>query len=284
VAFGVGTDHRIYQARFASDGTLLSGWTLAAPGVFDSVVVGNYGADGSVVVFGIATAGVAGQRVFAARFDNQANLINGWFQFAPGAFAKLAVGVYDSGSPELFGIGVNQQVYGARFNAEANLLNGWFPVAPGAFTDIAVASRTDGSLELFGISLGQVFASNFDTSGNFVSGWFTANSGQPVNFTQLAAATLGNGNAIAFGLGTDQLVYDATFDSITGVQASGWTSLSSNLYSRIAAGSQIGITKLYAIAALDDQIFAELFDSSGAVQTSFFLTAPGQFVDLGVSP
>src|SRR5262249_56809661 len=121
---------------------------------------------------------------------------------------------------------------------------------------------------------------SLNATGLFSFGWFTANSSQPVSLTQVTAASLGNGNLVAFALGTDQRAYQAIFDPTTGTKVTGWTQLTTQLFSQLSAGSQANKTKLYGVGAADQQIYAELFDAAGGVQSGVTLTAPGRFLDV----
>jgi hypothetical protein len=72
-------------------------------------------------------------------------------------------------------------------------------------------------------------------------GWFAVNGAQPVAFSQLTAAPLANGNLAAFGLGSDQHAYEATFDTTTGAKLTGWSQLSAMTFARLsAAGQSVG--------------------------------------------
>ena len=157
-------------------------------------------------------------------------------------------------------------------------------MAPGQFQAIAAANTSTGSPELFGIGLnGQAYTAKFNAAGTLLFGWSTANTSQPVGLTQVTAATLANGNLVAFGLGIDQRAYEATFSASTGTKLTGWTTLSSQLFTELAAGSQASKTKLYGLGAADQQIYDLLFDVAGNPQFGFALTAPGQFVDVAVA-
>ena len=50
-------------------------------------------------------------------------------------------------------------------------------------------------------------------------------------------------------------------------------------FARLAAAGQSGKAKLYGLASADHQIYVELFDAAGNVQSGFTLLAPGQFGD-----
>src|SRR5262249_14591042 len=115
-----------------------------------------------------------------------------------------------------------------------------------------------------------------------VAGWFPVNSAQPIGFTQLSAAPLGGGNLAAFGLGSDQRAYKATFDAAAGGKVSGWNQLSPMTFARLAAATHSGRTKLSGLAA-HHQVYVELFDAAGNVQSGFALLAPGQFGDVAVA-
>jgi hypothetical protein len=282
VVFGVGLDHRVYEAKFDANGNLISGWGLVAPGKFDSLVAGTYGSGGQPILFGIGIPGV-GQQVWSARFDVQANLVSGFGPVAPGVFTSLAVGNFGSGNVEVFGVSVNQ-AYFSRFDASGLFIDGWIPVAPGQFQSLAVANRTNGSLEVFGAGLdGQAYAATFSSAGLLQAGWFPVNSGQPVGFTQLTAAPLANGNLAAFGLGTNHRAYEATFDAATATKMAGWAQLSTMMFAQLSAAGQLGRTKLYGLNALDHQVYVELFDAAGNVQSGFALLALGQFSDVAVA-
>lgn len=281
VVFGIGLNGQVYEARFDANGNLIFGWVLVAPGSFQSLVVGRYGPQESPIVFGVGAAGT-GNQVFAARFNDQAVLLNGWFSVAPGSFANLAVGSFGLGSPEVFGVGLDHSVYGARFDGNGNFAAGWFTVAPGSFDSLTVGSRNNGTLELFGISNGQVVAANFDSNGAFVNGWFGANTGQTVPFTQIDAAVLGNNHVTLFALGTDQRVYRTTFHGATGAQSSSWASVSTTLFAQLAANSHV-FMRLYALGVADSQVYVEISDSGGGPLAPFGLTAPGTFFDLDIA-
>jgi hypothetical protein len=51
----------------------------------------------------------------------------------------------------------------------------------------------------------------------------------------------------------------------------------------LSAAGQSGRTKLDGLNAADHQIYVELFDAAGNVQSGFALLAPGQFTDVVVS-
>ncbi|HKB36827.1 MAG TPA: PKD domain-containing protein, partial [Gemmataceae bacterium] len=281
VVFGVGLDHKVYEAKFDANGELLSGWGLVAPGEFSSLVVGTYGS-GQPILFGIGTA-AQGQQVSVARFDAQGNLVSGWGSVAPGVFTSLAVGNFGSGNVDLFGISQNQAFF-ARFDSSGLFMDGWAPVAPGQFQSLTAANRTDGSLELFGAGLnGQAYAASFTNTGARAFGWFPVNSSQPVAFSQLTAAPLANGNLAAFGLGSDQHAYEATFDATTGVKLTGWSLLSTMMFADLSAAGQSGRTELNGLNAADHQVYVELFDAAGNVQSGFTLLAPGQLTDVVVA-
>src|SRR5262249_24939126 len=148
VVFGIGLDQTVYESRFDAAGNLLGGWVAVAPGKFESIVVGSYGPSKSPMLFGIGTTTSSNRQVFAARFDSQAHLINGFFPVAPGVFFALTVGNYGAGNPEVFGVSLQGRVYATRFDANGNIVNGWFLVAPGSFTSVAAANRTNGTLDL----------------------------------------------------------------------------------------------------------------------------------------
>src|SRR5262249_58889786 len=118
---------------------------------------------------------------------------------------------------------------------------------------------------------GPAEAATFSSAGLRQAGWFPANGSQPVGFTQLTAAPLANGNLAAFGLGTDQRAYEATFDATTGAKVSGWTQLSTMMFAQLSAAGQSGRAKLYGLNAADHQIYVELFDAAGNVQSGFAL-------------
>src|SRR5262249_15252229 len=236
------------------------------------------GTSGQVMLFGVGTSAV-GQQVSSARFNAQGNLLSGWNSVAAGVFNSLAVGNFGSGGVDLFGISQNQ-AYFARYNSSGAFMDGWTQVAPGQFQSLTAANRAGGTLELFGAGLdGQAYAATFSSAGIRVAGWFPVNGGQPVGFTQLSAATLGGGNLAAFGLAHDQPAYQATSDAAAGSKLSGWSQLSAMTFARLAAAGQSGRTKLYGLAA-DHQVYVELFDAAGNVQSGFALLAPGQFSDL----
>jgi len=282
VVFGLGLDHNVYEAKFDANGNLLAGWVLVAPGQFSSLVVGTYGANAQPILFGIGTPAQL-QQVASARFDAQANLVSGFSPVAFGTFTALAVGNFGSGSVELFGISFSQ-AYLAHFDSTGVFTDGWAPVAPGQFQSLTAANRSNGTLELFGAGLnGQAYAATFSNTGQLVLGWFPVNSGQPVNFSQLTAAPLAGGNLAAFGLGSDQHAYEATFDATTGAKLTGWSQLSAMTFARLVAAAQSGRTKLGGLNAVDQQVYLELFDAAGNVQSGFALLAPGQFTDLALA-
>src|SRR5262249_8181593 len=159
----------------------------------------------------------------------------------PGQFTSLAAGTFGNGHAEVFGISIDQQAYFARFSAAGAFTDGWILVAPGQFTVLAAAGHTNGTLELLGVGRdGQAYAANLNAAGSLANGWFPANTNQPVGFLELTATTLGNGNAVAFALGSDQLAYEATFAADTGVKVSGWTPVASDLFRKLTAGKQGG--------------------------------------------
>ena len=148
---------------------------------------------------------------------------------------------------------------------------------------MAVAKRADGALELFGLGLdGRAFAANFNNSGNLANGWFRIDDNQPIAYTQIVAATLVNGNMIAFGLGSDQHPFDATF-GLSGTKQSGWTQLATNAFRLLAAGSQGGNARLFAIDANDATVDAMVFDSTGTLNSGFFAMPNGQFAVVAVA-
>jgi parallel beta-helix repeat protein len=284
VVFGVGTDNRVYEAKLDASGQLVSGWMLVAPGKFSSIAVGNFGVTNEQpIVFGIGVPAV-GQQVYVATFDAQANLVAGWGTFAPGLFLSLTVATYGTGNPEVFGISVDNQAYFARFNVTGAFVDGWTLVAPGQFQSLDAVSTNSGTTELFGIGLnGQAYTAMFGLDGKLLFGWGAANTNQPVNLTQVTAARLANGELVAFGLGADLRAYEATFSATTGAKLTGWTMLSTQLFSELAAGSQTNRTLLYGLGELDDQVYVQLFDAAGIPQVGFGLTAPGTFVDVDVA-
>lgn len=287
LVFGLGLDHQIYAALFNNNGTLHSGWFLVAPGFFDDLAVtsnvdfGGFGS-GEHFLFAVGTESLGGRQVFEAEFDSFGTFVSGWAPVAPGQFESIVAETYGAGNPEVFGVGVDDQVYAARFDADGDLVNGWFHVAPGAFASLAVAGRPDGSLELFGLGLdGRAFAANFNASGNLAHGWFPVHDRQPQPFTQIVASALAGGNLSAFGLGTDAHAYQATFG--TGNQATDWSQLSADAFRFLAAGSQRGNAKLFAINAGDFHIQAMIFDESGAFNSGFFPLADGEFTVVAVA-
>src|SRR5262249_44040676 len=147
------------------------------------------------------TAATSGHDVFAARFDSAANLLAGWFRFAPGPFDTLTTTRFNTtGQVELFGVNsVDHNARGARFDALGNYFDGWFTFAPGVFQSLAATRRSNGTAELFGVGFdGQAYAANFTINGLLANGWFPVNVPQPVTLTQIVAATLGGGNLMAF--------------------------------------------------------------------------------------
>src|SRR5437870_6719308 len=129
VAFAIGVDHQVYRAKFDASGNTTTPWQLVAPGLFDLLVVDRYGFLGSPLVFGISTAATANHDVFAAKFDSNANLLAGWFRFAPGPFDTLAVSRFgNNGAVELFGVNsVDHKARAACFHGLRNFTDGWFP-------------------------------------------------------------------------------------------------------------------------------------------------------------
>src|SRR5262249_20334714 len=207
-----------------------------------------------------------GRRVFVATFDVTATMLSGWSIFAPGPFDTLVTSHFGSaGGVELFGINtVDHKARVSRFDGNGNFIDGWVTFAPGLFQSLAAAARTNGTLELFGTGFdGQAYAANFNALGLLVNGWFPVNSAQPVNLTQIVAAPLANGNVTAFAIGVDGFVYQAVFGFGTGMKQSGWTPLSPFQIRQIAASSQAGFAKLYAVGLVDFQVYVEIFDANG---------------------
>src|SRR5262249_8997819 len=101
VVFGLGSDQKVYEARFDAKGAFVDGWGLVAPGAFQTIAVGSYASDNRPMLFGLGTA-AGGNKVYAARFDNQGHLLSGWFAVAPGSFSSIAVGNYGLGKTEVF--------------------------------------------------------------------------------------------------------------------------------------------------------------------------------------
>jgi hypothetical protein len=61
--------------------------------------------------------------------------------------------------------------------------------------------------------------------------------------------------------------------------------LSSDTFTSFAAGTQVGLLKLYGVSTFDSQVYLEQFDATtGALVDSFALTAPGLFTKLEASP
>jgi hypothetical protein len=288
VAFAIGLDHQVYRSRFDPARQTMLPWDLVAPGRFDFLVVDNYGFNGSPLLFGISTQPTAGGKVFGAKFDVNANLLSGWFSFAPGPFDTLAMARFgNSGGVELFGVNsVDHQARATRFDGLGNFIDGWVSFAPGKFQSLAAATRVGiGTLELFGTGLnGQAYAANFGTNGILINGWFPVNSPQPVNLTQIVAASLGNGNVTAFSIGVDNRVYQAVFSMGAGGKLSGWTQVSSTQVRFIAASSQDGQAKLYAVGLVDLQVYVEVFDANALVITALTPTPAGRFTQVDTAP
>ena len=119
--FGLGMDNQLYGARFKSDGNLLFGFFLVAPGQFKSLVadtIGTPGAGSFPELFGVGLD----NQVYAARLGAQGTLINGFFLVAPGQFQSITAGQFGAGNPELIGIGQDKQLYAARFDPAGNFL------------------------------------------------------------------------------------------------------------------------------------------------------------------
>lgn len=285
-AFAIGVDEQVYEALFDFSGRTIRPWLRVAPGAFDSLVVGTYGVSHSPILFGVSTSAAGGQQVFAATFNQQGNLINGWFAVAPGLFESLAMANFGrERGVALFGVGVDHRAYEARFDANGNFIDGWVQFAPGVFQSLGAAERTNNfTLELFGAGTdGQAYAANFASDGLLVNGWFPVNTNQPSTFTQVLAAPLGNGNTMAFGLGTDFRAYYATFTVATGVKISGWTPLPRQ-FTQLAAGDQSGRAKLYALGRFDLQVSFAVFDASGNLDVGLTPTPAGRFTYVDVAP
>src|SRR5262249_56696976 len=184
-------------------------------------------------------------------------------------------------SPEVVGIS-NGQVYAARFTGAGAFVDGWNLVAPGVFSTITVTNRVNGTLELVGVGQnGQTYAANLDSNGKLVNGWFAVNGGQPAAFSQVAAAGLGNGNAMVFGLGTDQLLYGRLLNS-AGMPPGAWTKLSTTLFKTLAAGNPSSQAKLYGVKT-NGSVMVELFDAAGNVAAPFSLAELGFYSTVPVS-
>lgn len=282
IVFGVGTDHQIYGARFNANGTLSQGWVVVAPGLFDAVAVSMVDFS-KPIVFGLGTQEAGQKQVFYATYSDSGALVSGWNLLAPGAFDFLVAGSASQGlggEAHVFGVGTNHQVYGARFLPGSGARVGWYEVGPGDFSSLAVATSFSGKVALFGLGLdGRVYGA--EPSAGLLKGWFPVADNAPVTFTQIAAAESADGTMSAFGLGRDGHVYQAR---LAGSNPSPWTRLSSELFRFLAASSDGGTAKLFALALADGEVEAVALDASGTPTSDFLATAPGSFFHVALPP
>ena len=87
---------------------------------------------------------------------------------------------------------------------------------------------------------------------------------------------------VAIGLGIDQHPFDATF-GLSGTKLTSWTQLSTNAFRLLAAGSQGGNAKLFAINASDARMHAMVFDATGTLNSGFFPMPEAQLLVVAVS-
>jgi hypothetical protein len=172
--FGIGPDNRVYGARFDPNGNLINGWFVVAPGAFRSVSVGRHGG-GLQQLFGIGLD----NRVYRAKLDVNGNLALGWLATPPTTFTTLAV----ASTPTfvgVYGLGTDRQIYYSTFGSPSGtMLSDWRRPAPGTFSSISAAVNAAGRVEVLGTSAvnGAVFGALFDSSNNFLSGFFPAGAG-----------------------------------------------------------------------------------------------------------
>src|SRR5262249_52822581 len=162
--FGLGLDNQAYAARLSADGTLLNGFYLVAPGQFQSLTAGQFGA-GNPELFGIGL----NKQIYATRFDPVGNFQNGWILVAPGQFTSAAVASRDNGGAELLAVGADQRIYPALLDANGNLAAGFFPTtsasARNSFTSVSIVNLGSGTLAAYALGTDQqVYAGAFSTS------------------------------------------------------------------------------------------------------------------------
>jgi hypothetical protein len=279
--FGLGIDHRVYMARYNTDGTFRDGWGLVAPGFFDSLAASKYGTSQAPILFGLGTASAGGGRLYAARFTADGAFRDGWSLVASGPFQSLAAGRYGAGqaSPELFGIGVNNQVSAIRFT-DAGVLRDTFALPAGAFTQLTVANHADGTLELFGLGTDhRAYAAQLNSAGTLAFGWMNT---APGFFSAIAAASPLTGNTGGVSLGTAENLaaqrqpYVAIFND-SGTLGYGWNKLATGLFANLGA-SAAGRTALYGLG-----FFGEKDDPSDNVNPDFFRMPSGFFAALDLA-
>ncbi len=216
ILFGVGTPEvgrRVFACTFTASGNLRQGWSLVAPGQFESLAMANFGAGAQVALFGVGV----NHHAYEARFDANGIFIDGWISFAPGNFQSLAAAGRVNTSLQLVGVGLDGQAYAANFGSNGLLANGWFPVnsgQPSAFTQVVAGSIGNGNTMAFALGANsQAYYAQFGVqTGDRIGPWTVAD----VNLRQFSQLAVGeqSGRAKLYALGKfDFQVYFEVFDS-----------------------------------------------------------------------
>jgi hypothetical protein len=167
--FGVAIDHQVYAARLDTNGALINGWFLLAPGMFQSLAVTNR--SGGQELFGIGV----NQQMYAATLDANGNLLAGWLTTAAGTFTALTATTLGGGNLGVYALGTDQQVYEGVFAAAGGAQQGlWTVPQPGKFTALTSTTHLTGKTEVLGVvaGTGELLGEMFDSAGAFTSGFF----------------------------------------------------------------------------------------------------------------
>jgi hypothetical protein len=137
-----------------------------------------------------------------------------------------------------------------------------------------------GAQEIFVLGLdNQVYAQNFDPSGNSASSYFLAAPGQ---VKDLVAGHNASNQPVLFVIGQDNQVYSVKFDA-NGNSLGGYALASPGQVKALAVGHDASNDPELFVIGLDNQVYALKCDANGTPLGRYFLTQTGQVKTLAAA-
>jgi hypothetical protein len=296
--FIISGDNQVYAQKIDSAGHS-TGYRLTRPGQVKAIAVASYG-DGTVApeLFAI---GLDGQ-VYAQKFNTSGDSVSGYALTKPGQVkalraSDLVVKTFTGTilEPQVVVIGLDDQAYQLSSDPSGNVSGNYTLVAHGQVKTLelgpgVIISTLGGTLtypEVFAIGLdSQVYAKDTGATGTSYT------LIKPGQIKALAVGRFGLSSSVQelFVIGLDSQVYGLKLNSAGTAAASAnyfltragqvkslaVATIDANLSGVVSARPEV-----FAIG-LDDQVYAQKFDTSGNSAGSYFLTRPGQVEGLAV--
>jgi hypothetical protein len=231
-------------------------------------------------------------QVYQQKFDTNGNPTTGYTLTRPGQVKAMAVANVTPGggsnTPMLFVIGLDDQVWAQNFNGLTGDSKGaYFLTQPGQVKSITPVN-VNGHAELFVRGLDdQVYQQQFDLNGNSLGAYTLTTAGQVKSLavTFFGGIRLEMYNPEMFVIGLDDQVYQQKFDT-GGNSTSAYTLTRPGQVKSLQAGLSRDITSgrhpEVFIIGLDNQVYIQQFDSTGASVGPYSLTQPGQVQSIAV--